>query len=376
MKLNKKRIDYKTLSNGQTLYIDLFQFNSETPGPIVHIQSSVHGAEIQGNFVIHQLMSFFKENQFKGIVNFIPFANPYASSNKTGPYTQGRYNPSTGENWNRHYVNICKDESNLIGFCNKNLDKDWDSIKKDFKLFLKKELSNLKNRDNSLREENLHAYCLQEISCEADIVLDLHTGPNATLYFYGPEYLKEIAHKLPFPNALIIPNEFAGAMDEANFINWYKLHQQFKSLGRKIPLDFIAYTIELEGEEKASTSKAIDQSNRLIQFLDSQGVTKAKDNVTNEQCQGNLDSFNTYYSPYAGIVDYLVKPGTNVKKGTQLAKFINFSELKLLTDLENLPKYFLAPSDGIVIGHSTTGNIHQGMELFLFLENPAKHSSS
>ena len=77
--MNKlSRVDYpiKELPSGDKLFISSFKLESGHAGPHVHIQASVHGAELQGNAVIFHLMQYFIHHPFKGSVTFIPLANP------------------------------------------------------------------------------------------------------------------------------------------------------------------------------------------------------------------------------------------------------------------------------------------------------------
>ncbi len=54
----------KELSTGETLSIKTYTLKG-APGPHIHIQASVHGAEIQGNAVILKLMEALKDKKIK-----------------------------------------------------------------------------------------------------------------------------------------------------------------------------------------------------------------------------------------------------------------------------------------------------------------------
>jgi predicted deacylase len=87
-------------------------------------------------------MDMLNKTQVHGSITFIPLANPYATNNKHGTYTYGRYNPVTGDNWNRNYRDIIKDaEFNIEEFAQENKDLAWNDIKDKFKEKLEKTLS-------------------------------------------------------------------------------------------------------------------------------------------------------------------------------------------------------------------------------------------
>src|SRR5690606_31905720 len=95
----KKTIPLKELPSGDQLSLTLYRITGKQPGPHVHIQASVHGAELQGNLVIMELLRQFKTTPINGSITLIPLANPQATNTKFGTLTQGRYNPITGNNW-------------------------------------------------------------------------------------------------------------------------------------------------------------------------------------------------------------------------------------------------------------------------------------
>ena len=48
----------RQMASGDRLYLQLYKFIGAQPGKKVYIQSNLHGAEIAGNAVIHQLIEF------------------------------------------------------------------------------------------------------------------------------------------------------------------------------------------------------------------------------------------------------------------------------------------------------------------------------
>ena len=86
------------------MHVPLYRFKGIRPGPKVYVQSSIHGAEVQGNVVIyHLIQSTSKPLPICGEIILVPNCNPVGTNIKAGEYTLGRFDPINGTNWNRGY---------------------------------------------------------------------------------------------------------------------------------------------------------------------------------------------------------------------------------------------------------------------------------
>ena len=105
---------------GKDIEVQIYKFiGSNKTAPKTYMQASMHGAEIQGNLVIYNLIKFFKEHPPLGDIMLIPHCNPIGGNHKVGEYTQGRFDPICGGNWNRQYFN--PKYKDLESFAEKNL---------------------------------------------------------------------------------------------------------------------------------------------------------------------------------------------------------------------------------------------------------------
>jgi predicted deacylase len=383
MKVTKKseskieRLDYpiKTLPNGDTQNLRVFPMRGTGPGPKVYIQANVHGAEVQGNAVIFELMNFFSNHEFKGSITFVPMANPQALIHKSGTFTQGRFNPQSGKNWNRNYTDITEcSHFNLSEFVNEN--NESENVVNNFKeylyLSLEKEKENLSKR--GLSEDKSPNLILQELAAPADIILDLHTGPKATRYLYAAEYAKDKVKDLPFPFTLLIPNEYAGAMDEACFIPWVKLKEFYEKQGTDFKIPIESYTIELGSEEIISMSEAKGDAARILHLFSQRGIVQEKDLEgiflpKTEQRVAILSDYKTYYAPKGALVEYIAAPGDFVAKDQLLYRLLNFSNLHHEDDLSECLQEVLAQEDCYVINHCPSAVINKGTPLYQVMAN-------
>ncbi|MBI2521656.1 MAG: succinylglutamate desuccinylase/aspartoacylase family protein [Bdellovibrio sp.] len=374
------RVDYpiKELPSGDQLFVTTFQIESGHAGPHLHIQASVHGAELQGNAAIFHLMQYFLHNPFKGRVSFVPVSNPTATNTKVGAYTYGRFNPVTGHNWNRCYEDVMTRPEEQIGgtlksFAASYVNAPWDQIKRDYKTFLRQSLSNLETHLKKKGEnENKKLFLfLQMMAAPTDIVLDLHTGPASTRYIYSAISQKTSVIDFHFPFVLNIPNEFAQAMDEATFMPWVHLQRVLKSLGRDVPLEFQSYTLELGSEERVNLDEGKKDAQHILHYLSRQGMIDKEMSLDEKPTQRHilLKDYRTLYAPSGGLVHFHARPGEFVKKGDLLASFLNFKRITDANTFHNALWPMVATEDCFVINHCPSASVSKGMELFQVVEN-------
>jgi len=362
--------------SGDKLFLNIFTIRGNKTGEHVHFQANVHGAELQGNAVIYELMKTFLNEEFSGSATFIPQANPLGLNQKSGTHTNGRFHAVTGNNFNRYYLDIVKNaellQFNLEKFVNDNGALAPYQFRVQYKTALEQAIAQyiLSTQNYGLPYEKKLALILQKTAAKADYVFDLHTGPSACRYVYCGEFMRHQVVDLNFPHHLIIPNEFAGAMDEACFMPWFTLNKLLKEKN-KAEMPFESYTLELGSEETLNLSAAKQDSANILHFLSKRGFfTKEKTTeLLDKQYFCQLKDYKTYYSPYGGQIDYLKKPGDIIAKGEAIATLLNFNELGTGCEHHDLLKNISAEKDCLLINHSPSANVMEGAELFQVMEN-------
>ncbi len=375
MKWDIQDYDIKELATGEVLTLKTYTLQGGI-GPHIHIQASVHGAELQGNAVILQLMDLLNSQKINGSITFIPLANPYATNNKHGTYTYGRYNPVTGHNWNRNYVDIIKASGfDIDQFAKDNKDNIWTEIRVNFKNALAEIFDSYIEKlihQKKLSENNKLNLLLQKLAAKSDGVLDLHTGPVATRYLYSAEYEQNVSYFLKFRHILVIPNEFDGAMDEACFIPWIHLKDALLKHGKDISLDIESFTLEFGSEETFCMQSASKDVESILNYLRYKGVIEGSpDQIDCHSCM--LENYKTIYSPKGGLVDYHFTPGERFIKGDTLASFYNLKNIDPNDPIVSSRSVVVAEQDGIVINRCPSSSVHQGMELYQVMTKLSEH---
>ncbi len=350
------------IANGLPLTIPVYRLQGNGSGPSVYIQANMHGAEVQGNAVIYQLLEALKALPLCGDITLVPYANPIGCNQKSGEFTLGRFDPITGTNWNRMYgFNAALPRD----FAERHLDSDEATLRREFRHALCEDVrARLNGAPHRLTTGQRIALNLQLLAHQADIVLDLHTGPVSSRHLYCPEYAKESARHFNIPHVLLIPNDFAGAMDESAFCPWWQLSEELKRCGRDLPVGVEAFTVELGSQERIDLGAAKSDAESILSYLNFRGVLLDAPYLPAEMerhaCM--LADYRAYYAPLGGMVEYLAKPGDRLKAGEPIARILRMERY-----LSEEPLHTLTiDEDAIAILHFASASVNQGTELYKF----------
>lgn len=348
-------------ASGRNMNVPLYRFKGKTNGPKVYIQSSIHGAEVQGNVVIYHLIQTLKNTEICGEVILVPNCNPVGTNIKAGEYTLGRFDPVNGTNWNRGYY---FDEQRVHEFADTvSNEESLTSIKLRFRAAMKQAIDERLTTTWGIGLAQRLNLQLQQLAFDADIVIDLHNGPVSTRHIYVPEYAKSSASLFNIPHVILIPNQFAGALDEATFCHWWTL-SDLLSAKRASTVDFSveAFTLEMGSQEVISFADGKYDACSILSYLNAKGCLKdsAYQPETMRRVAVNLQDYKILYTHQGGIVEYLVKPGEQVNEGQPLARVLNVDEL----DNDRACETIDAPCDLIPILHFPSASVLSGTQLY------------
>ncbi|WP_299267675.1 succinylglutamate desuccinylase/aspartoacylase family protein [uncultured Psychrosphaera sp.] len=345
--------------------------SSQTHLKKVYIQSAVHAAEMQGSAVIFRLIEQLKHLTLNAEFILVPNCNPFGRTQRAGEYLQGRYDATTGNNWNRFYHYNPQDIEQFVALLTaeqiqKLKNDDESELITDFKSFLKQSLTSKLDKDWGVNTAQFLNTTLQEFAVDADLVLDLHTGPSSTRHIYSPEFLATSAQDFNIENILSIPAQFAGALDEASFMPWVYLSELMAKQGVTINYEVSAFTVELGSQENICLTQAQEDSAGILNYLQKNNLIDGFTGVAPVEITTTLlKNYKTLFSRHAGMVEYLAKPGDKVNKGQVIARVLNSLEF----DTKHAIVDVKAPSSGTIILHYPSAAVQVGTQLFKIAVN-------
>ena len=349
-------------ASARNLNVPVYRFKSTLPGPKVYIQSSIHGAEVQGNVVIYHLIKALQKAPLQGEVILVPNCNPVGSNLKSGEYTLGRFDPVNGQNWNRAYH---YDQDLLDSFLARiQPDTDIDVLKSEFREHIKQGIDQVLAREWGVGLAQQLNLKLQRFAFDADIVLDLHNGPVSTRHIYVPEYARASASYFNIPHVILIPNQFAGALDEATFCPWWYLQERLQQRWpeRDWQFDIEAFTVEMGSQEVIDFATGEQDARSILSYLSAKGCFTSPVEMPKDMLRYGvyLRDYRVMYSEFGGIVEYLAKPGQRLKQGELMARVLNVDEL----EGARATREIIAPCDLIPILHFPSASVLGGTQLY------------
>ncbi len=371
----RKDICTRTLADGSLLSIPVFHFpGTDATAKKVYIQSGIHGSEVQGYLVALHLIDTLLKNPPKGDVTIVPIANPYALNIKAGEYTLGCFDPVTGENWNRNYIDLSFLATEVL---QENLSMPFDDICSLFKERMLKYLQKKLDKESSAYSKII-ALQLQHIALKADIVLDLHCDTISVAHLYSPSYAMDSAVNLHIPFIIEIPHIFAGALDEAAFCPWVQLTQQYNEQNKTDytpPME--AFTIELGSQETLDEESSVQQAQSIFHYLYTKDIIKEYDanfSCTEKIYSCNLENFKTVYAKCGGMITRYGSLGVMLQPQEMLYTLHNVADLRsceFITTafLGNLTQYEYPEEKSIILTHSASPIVHEGMALMKVMTN-------
>ncbi|MCG9697624.1 succinylglutamate desuccinylase/aspartoacylase family protein [Shewanella sp. Isolate11] len=364
MKPKRSALKVGELATGQDLDLPIFQFvPPQIIGPSVYIQANVHGAEVQGNAVIYQLLKCLEQSEILGKITLVPLANPLGINQKSGEFTLGRFDPITGVNWNREYLDSQLD---IAAWYQAHSELDDNELIMQYRAQLIADCQQRLQLSWGVTTGHRQAVSLQQMGHEADIVLDLHTGPKSCKHLYCPEYDLPAAKWFSIPYTLAIPNDFGGAMDEAIFCPWWRLSEYLKSQGRELKVPVSAFTLELGSQEHIDLDDAQVDAEGIMAYLSHRGVIADKVDAAKMQRQAcYLKDYKKFHAPMGGMVQYQAKLGQVLAAGEPLAQVLRLDQYGSDNALTSLS----LPQDCVPILHFASASVYQGTELYKVMTN-------
>ena len=355
------------LASGDRLSLQVYQFKGSQPGKKAYLQANLHGAEISGNAVIHQLIEFLitlEDTQLTGEVWLVPVCNPMSVNQRSHHFSSGRYNHYDGKDWNRIFWDYEKLGEDIAAFAQEHINLEVSDIQTHYRqLILNKfhQISNEINRQAGVTFNEYYRYQLQSLSLDADYLIDSHSSTN-----YGLDYLycfhsREESAKAFLLDYGILMNDYDGdAFDEAFLKPWLALEREYQKLGKTIIFDIESWTLEL-GAGLEMNPESVEKGIRGIKnYLVSKGMLLIEGGTLPETTDHQIaltpkNKIKKYCSPRGGMIQYHVKLGDKIQKNQKLYEILSFNKTGTLPEIVEV----FAESEGVIFDKARNHSVNQ-----------------
>ena len=302
-----------------------FHFGTPGSGKKVYIQAALHADEVPGmlvaQFLRTELQALEDAGKIRGEVILVPAANPLGLAQAIHGAPFGRFDLSTGTNFNRAYKHVADDlKQSLRGLLGADQEANVALVRSHARASV--ETWQPKTDAEALKK------ILLALAIDADIVLDLHCDNEAVLHIYAGTPLADAAAPLSAymqSHALLLALEAGGEpFDEACSRLWWDLAAHFGP-GLPIPPACLSTTVELRGEMDVDYGHAERDARGLLAFLAHAGVLDVPvPPLPAPLCQPTpLEGVEPISAPHAGVLVFLKNLGERVEPGDTIADLID-----------------------------------------------------
>jgi predicted deacylase len=241
-------------------------------GQKVYIQSTLHADELPGMLVSwtlrRKLAALEAAGRLRGEVVVVPVPNPIGLNQHLLGQLMGRFETNTAHNFNRSFYDLAelvmpRIEAHLTG--------DVDRNRAAVRAAMREALAEQTPR-TELESQRL---ALQRLSCDADVVLDLHCDWEAAMHLYtNPDLwpdVEPLARYLEAKASLLALNSVGNPFDEIHSFCWSALRERF---GERFPIPngSISVTVELRSQRDVSYEFAEHDAQAIVEYLTHRGV--------------------------------------------------------------------------------------------------------
>lgn len=361
-------IPIQHLASGDRLFIQVYKFVGNQPEKKAYLQSNLHGAEIVGNAIIHQLIDFLttlNESQVTGEIWLVPACNPLSTNQRHHNFSTGRYNIYDGKDWNRIFWDYEKECQDLEAFAKSQLALEPAEIKQNYQQRIlacfKKELAKIQS-PSSLPFNERYRYQLQSLCLDANYVIDIHSSSNQAIDYLYCFQTREESAKAFLLDYGILMNEYDGdAFDEAFMKPWLALEKKLAELGKNIQFDIESWTLECASGMQMNPESVKTGVLGITNYLAQKEVLNIPNfplaETQNHQVNLTIKSqIKKYYASTGGMIQARVQLGSVVKSGQMLYQLLSFNKDG---DLPKVIEVF-SEADGLVFDVSTNHAVNEG----------------
>ncbi|MGF6541201.1 succinylglutamate desuccinylase/aspartoacylase family protein [Paraburkholderia youngii] len=322
--MNRQSIPLLSPAIGTHRELVSFHFGPANSGQKIYIQASLHADETPSMLTTVLLKRRLLDLEQAGALNaeivLVPVSNPVGLSQYVLGQFVGRFDLGSGKNFNRHFVQFTK----LVEDAKEALGADANANRRIVRALLAAELA----RQKPLTEFDSLQLALLKLSCDADVVIDLHCSLEAAMHVYTSEAawaeFEPLSRYLGAEASLLATDSGGGAFDETHSLLWWTLQQQMPA-SKPVPTGSIAVTVECRGQRDVSYEVAQQDADALVDYLVWRGAIRgeAKPLPPLLSPATPLAGSEQFYAPVSGILVHRAKIGDSIRVGQPLFDIVD-----------------------------------------------------
>jgi uncharacterized protein len=309
---------------GTSRELVVFHFGPADTGQKIYIQASLHADEtpamLAAVLLKRRLEALEADGRLNAEIVVVPVANPVGLGQTVLGQFLGRFDAASGRNFNRHFLQL----ETLMGDISGQFGEDPVANRDLVRARLREELG----RHAPMTEYESLQLALLRLSCDADLVIDLHCSLEAVMHIYASESgwpeVEPLARYLGAEASLLATHAGGQAFDEAHTLLWWQVCGQAPA-GRPVQPGTVAVTVECRGQRDVSYEAAQQDADALIDYLIHRGSISgtAKPLPTLRFPATPLAGSEQFYAPVSGILVHRARIGDRIRVGDPLFDIVD-----------------------------------------------------
>ncbi len=344
---------------GTTRTLPSLHFGPETSTRKAYIQCALHADEPPGLLVGWYLRQRLADLEAQGSVLerivLVPMANPIGLQQRILGRGLGRFELSSGENFNRNYAELSEAAFDRL-----------QAILRERAPNLAEVRTVLRDAANALRcdteLDSLRATLLG-LAIDADLVLDLHCDNEAVMHLYTTNWswqtFAPLAGLLGARAALLSDDSGGGPFDESCSMLLGKLAALIAArTDHRFAAEFAceATTVELRGETDVTHDFARTDAEAIVDFLIHRGYIAGDPVAVPTPCTATpLEGSMPVPAPVGGVLIHRAPLGATVSKGELIAEILDPSAGSLTP--------VFSPVDGLLFARESGRVVPAGLRI-------------
>ncbi len=320
----KEHIDLPVASLGTRRRLVVHRFGTPGARPKAYLHAALHAQELPGVVVLDRLVARLREadaaGSVAGEVVVVPFANPIGLSQQIMMEAQGRHDLDTGRNYNRGFPDLIDEvadavDGRLAGDGARNV------------ALIREAMASALAARRDAREADVLKLTLLRLSCDADLVLDLHSAWEALLHLFVTDLnwpgASDLARQMGAEAVLVDRGNRMMTFKSAHALLWKELAARFPD--RPVPPGSLAAVVELRGQRDVDDRFTKPDADNLFRWLQRRGAVAGDPGpLPPPACEPrSADGLRRLFAAEGGIVIYRGALGDRVREGRAFAHILD-----------------------------------------------------